>query len=308
MGEFINRIAIYYPGLTAINAANSIKGRALAPGSIVTAQRQGSLFTDSTVTADQATWPAELADTQVLVNDSPAPIRDVKPDELNFLMPMSAPPGGSVEVQVVRKSTGQILGAGQVDMAPASPALFTRNGFGTGQLVANNDDGSANEPSHPISRGKVISIFGTGLGFVSTLLPTVRRLRSRFRRRNRECSWDRDSSKTPTASRMAASCFQVLAPGQIGIWQIDVKVPDFVGPFQPGAGGRATAQHQQFAAAAGDDDRRKPVNPPPSKIRDRCKARQAETPAPPVSDHKNQLTLPGGAGVSACRAAPGIDP
>ena len=33
-----------------------------------------------------------------------------------------------------------------------------------------------------------------------------------------------------------------------------------------------------------------------------CKARQAETPAPPVSDRENQLVLPSGAGVSACRA------
>ncbi|HTL16535.1 MAG TPA: hypothetical protein VL793_04820 [Patescibacteria group bacterium] len=231
VAEFTNRIAIYYPGLTAMNAANVIKGRALAPGAIVTASQQGGTLVDDVVVGDPTNWPLELADTQILVNDSPAPIRDVKPFEINFLMPMSTPSSGSVEVQLVRKSTGQILGAGQVDMAPASPALFTRNGFGTGQLVANNDDGSANEPSHPLGRGKVISLFGTGLGFVPGAPPDGQApgepiaapqaprifMGSRFIEQT-DCKPD------------GCIVFSGLAPGQVGVWQIDVKIPDFVAP------------------------------------------------------------------------------
>ncbi|HTM50182.1 MAG TPA: hypothetical protein VL285_15930 [Bryobacteraceae bacterium] len=230
VAEGINRVAIYYPGLTAINAANGLKGRALAPGTIVTAQRQGSLFTDSTVTADMSNWPTELADTQLLVNDAPAPIRDVKPDELNFLMPMSAPPGGTVEVQVVRKSTGQILGAGPVDMAPASPALFTRNGFGTGQIVANNDDGSANEPSHPISRGKVISLFGTGLGYVPNAPPDGQAPGEPVKAQNPRVFMGSRFIEDADCKPDGCIVYSGLAPGQVGVWQIDVKVPDFVAP------------------------------------------------------------------------------
>jgi uncharacterized protein (TIGR03437 family) len=232
VAEFTNRIAIYYPGLTAVNAANGIKGRPLAPGAIVMASRSGGRFADDVTVADPANWPMELNDIQVLVNDSPAPIRDVKIDELNFLMPMSAPPGGTVEVQVVRKSTGQILGAGPVAMDTASPALFTRNGFGIGQVVANNDDGSPNEPSHPLGRGKVISLFGTGQGFVPGAppdgqapagpIPAPQALRvfmgSRYIEDSTDCK--------------PATCivYSGLAPGQVGVWQIDVKIPDFVAP------------------------------------------------------------------------------
>ena len=42
--EFTNRVAIYYPGLTAANAANPLPGRALAPGAIVAVNRQGAPF------------------------------------------------------------------------------------------------------------------------------------------------------------------------------------------------------------------------------------------------------------------------
>jgi uncharacterized protein (TIGR03437 family) len=231
VAEFTNRIAIYYPGLSAMNAANVIKGRALAPGAITTVLRQGSLFVNDIATADPANWPTELSDVQVLVGDSLAPIRDVKPDEVNIQLPMGTPTSGSVEVQVVRKSTGQILGAGQVDMAPASPALFTRNGFGTGQIVALNDDGTPNEPSNPVARGKVVSLFGTGQGYVPGAPPDGQPAPGMI-----------PTDQTPrvgigTRFLEAADCkpdgcivYSGLAPGQVGVWQIDVKIPDFVAP------------------------------------------------------------------------------
>jgi uncharacterized protein (TIGR03437 family) len=232
VAEFTNRIAVYYPGLTAMNAANLIPRRAVAPGAIVSVSRQGSNFAEDTTVADPTNWPMELADTQILVNDSPAPIRDVKPGEINFLMPMGTPTSGTVEVQVVRKSTGQILAAGQVDMAVASPALFTRNGFGTGQLVANNDDGSPNEPGHPLGRGKVISLFGTGLGFIPNAPPDGQAPGGPIPAPPQGLRVFMGSRFIEDADCKPSGCimFSGLAPGQVGVWQIDVKIPDFVAP------------------------------------------------------------------------------
>src|SRR6266566_2751375 len=226
VAEFTNRVAIYYPGLTAVNAANALQ-KALAPGAITTVNRQGAPFTDNNTDADPANWPMELADVQVMVANSPAPISTVKPDSLTFLMPMSTPTSGSVEVQVVRKSTGQILGAGQVDMAVASPALFTLNDFGVGQLRANNDDGLPNGPTHAIGRGKVISLFGTGQGYVPGAPP--------------DGQAPSDPIQTDLKPRVLIGTqfvdpsfvmYSGLAPGQVGVWQIDVKIPDFVAPAQ----------------------------------------------------------------------------
>jgi hypothetical protein len=86
---------------------------------------------------------------QVLVSDSPVPIYYVLTDKIAFLMPMNAPTSGTVEVQVVKQSTGQVLALRHLEMAPASPALFTLNGQGFGQIAAYNDDGTLNGPNPP---------------------------------------------------------------------------------------------------------------------------------------------------------------
>ena len=72
---------------------------------------------------------------------------------------------------MVKKSTGQILASGPVNMNVAAPGLFTVNNNGTGQVVANNQDGSANTPSNAAARGTVISLFGTGQGPVAGAPP-----------------------------------------------------------------------------------------------------------------------------------------
>ena len=72
---------------------------------------------------------------QVLVNDQPAPLYFVSPLQINFLVPMNAPTTGTAEIQVVRRSTGQILAVSDRPFQPASPALFVQGGALQGQLV-----------------------------------------------------------------------------------------------------------------------------------------------------------------------------
>jgi hypothetical protein len=52
--------------------------------------------------------------------------------------PYDMPTSGSVESEVVRKSTGQVLAASNIVMAPVSPALFVQGGFPQGALAALN--------------------------------------------------------------------------------------------------------------------------------------------------------------------------
>jgi uncharacterized protein (TIGR03437 family) len=225
VADVANRIAIYYPGVTAINAANNIPGRALAPSTVAIAQSQGYHFSSDGGQADSSGWPTVLADTQVLVNNVPAAIQNVMQDQLTFLMPSSAPTGGSVEVQIVHPSTGQTVAVGQVDMAPVSPGLFTLNGMGTGQLMAINDDGTPNLPSSQISRGHVISLFGTGLGIVSSAPPDGQPPSDAVPADTNPDVWIGSAFVDP-----ANIMFSGLAPGMIGVWRIDVKVPDLTAP------------------------------------------------------------------------------
>ena len=225
VADISNRIAIYFPGVTAMNAANNIPGRALAPNTVAIAQSQGYTFTSADTQADPSGWPTVLADTQVLVNNNPAPIQDVNVNQLTFLMPSTAPASGTVEVQVVHPSTGQTVAVGQVDMAPVSPGLFTLNGAGTGQVMAINDDGTPNQPSSQISRGHVISLLGTGLGIVPAAPPDGQPPTDQVPASVNPDVWIGAAFVDP-----ANIMFSGLAPGMIGVWRIDVKVPDLTAP------------------------------------------------------------------------------
>ena len=167
VADAANRIAIHYPGLAAVNAA-SYSDRPLAPGMIATIYPAGNRFGDQTRAnsdlPNPLPLPTELADIQVLVDNVPAPLFLVSPEQINFMVPTTAPSSGTAEFTVMRKSTGQILGNSSLQMNFASPGLFMGNGK---QAAALNQDGTFNTPNNPAGRGSVISLFGTGPGPVA---------------------------------------------------------------------------------------------------------------------------------------------
>lgn len=52
----------------------------------------------------------------------------------------------------------------RVPVLAACPGLYTFNGQGVGQAVADNEDGGPNSAAHPARPGSVITLFGTGEG------------------------------------------------------------------------------------------------------------------------------------------------
>jgi hypothetical protein len=117
------------------------------------------------------------------------------------------------------------VAVGQVDVNSVSPGLFTLNSIGTGQLLAVNDDGSPNQASNPILRGHVISLFGTGLGIVPGAPPDGQPPTDAVGADTNPDVWMGTAFVDP-----ANVMFSGLAPGMIGVWRIDVKVPDSVAP------------------------------------------------------------------------------
>jgi uncharacterized protein (TIGR03437 family) len=150
---------------------------------------------------------------------------------------MSTPTGTSL-IEVVDITTGQTLGSFPVNVATTSPALFYSNVHTQAtyagadpcrgpsgicyQAMANNADGSANSMSNPAPHGTTVSLFGTGQGVVTNApadgdvaggqTPTP------YMPRIFVCSNDISSSVT----------YSGLAPGQIGQWEIDLKIPDTI--------------------------------------------------------------------------------
>lgn len=227
-----NRVSVHYASLAALNAANFVVGRAVSPGTIASLFRQGRLFTNVTASAPVVPLPKVLGDVQVTVNGTQTALYFVSPDQINFLVPMNAPTSGRAEVEITQVSTGAVLAADQIEMSEVSPALFTRNQNGIGAIAALNEDNTVNGPDNPIARGKVLQLFGTGQGVVPNAPP--------------EGSVGPSNPPIETTTKPDIAIggdflgtevvqFSGLAPGLVGVWQINVKVPDTVLPQAQGS-------------------------------------------------------------------------
>ena len=172
VAEAYNRVTFYYPALAAVNAAISLANKALAPNTIASIYPLGILFGTDTADAFSQSQPlplpTALANIQVTVNGTPAPLYYVSPGQINFVMPWNAPTTGAADVQVLNKLTGQLLAASSIPMNSVSPAIFVTTSAGAGAKLAAviNQDGNVNSATHPAKPGEYISIYATGQGVV----------------------------------------------------------------------------------------------------------------------------------------------
>jgi uncharacterized protein (TIGR03437 family) len=225
-----SRILFYVPLIAIENAANYLS-RAIAPGSIISVFpfpansniRFGTSTVNFTSLADPIPLPTVLGDVEVLVNQQPVPLFFVSPGQINLPLPLDLSTSGPADIRVVSKSTGRIYGATEAPVTPVSPGLFTLNATGFGQLAALNEDNTVNGPGNPLTRGHVIQIFGTGQGVVmggpadgmlnTGLAPSVITPQIQI------------STITVPPENIL---YSGLAPGLIGVWQINVIVPTTV--------------------------------------------------------------------------------
>jgi uncharacterized protein (TIGR03437 family) len=210
----------------AVSAANPLGGNNLASRSIATIY--GVNLAPETAVADLAPpLPATLGGTTLtmLNGAQTVPLFFVSPGQINFQVPLITPVGASV--LTITQGTQSI--SIPVQLVNYAPALFTANAQGSGQAsatIANTSTLVAPEGAFPNSRpakaGEFISIYCTGLGDVS----------------NRP-GLGSPSPSNPLASTLtkpvvtigalgANVIFSGLAPGFVGLYQVNVQVPDGV--------------------------------------------------------------------------------
>ncbi|MEZ5400298.1 MAG: hypothetical protein R2729_11565 [Bryobacteraceae bacterium] len=227
VADALNRIAIHYPTLSVVNGANYLPR--VTPGMVATMQSRQFNYSFTEVTRvfnelpNPIPIPTTIEDLQVLVNQTPSPIYFVSPFQINFLVPKDTPSSGNVEVLVQQPSTGRVVASSTIRMDIASPGLFTSNATGTGQVAAINEDGSINGTSNgavAIERGKVITLFGTGPGPVQGAPP--------------DGEPPSGAVSTNGLPRIIIGAqfvdpsdilYSGLAPGLVGVWQMNVRVP-----------------------------------------------------------------------------------
>jgi uncharacterized protein (TIGR03437 family) len=227
VADGINRIVYFAPALGVVNAANYISGRPLAPGAFaaIFPAISTNILASGTGSATSFPLPTTLADTQVLVNNNASALFFVSPGQINLPLSMSLATGGTVDLQVLRQSTGQVYGGAEVPLSSASPGLFTIGGTGSGQVAAINAvDGSINSATNAVVRGQYVSLFGTGQGFVTNAppdgqagtgpVPTAMNPQILL-------------GSAPNAAYVPDTNIQYsgLAPALAGVWQINFQVP-----------------------------------------------------------------------------------
>ena len=224
LAESINRVTIYYPGLTAVNAANYL-GLPLAPGLISAAFTTGNLHQFGAAGESSTAIPLARAlnGVQLLFNSEPAPLFYAGPDQINFQVPWSAPQNGTASLQVIEVASGRILGSSTVAMGQAAPGIFTQAGDGIGAAAAQNEDHSLNTQNNPALQDSVITIYATGLGFVDGA-PADGEAASKATPIQRLPQVIMGTALLPEENILYCG----LAPSLVGVWQLNLKIPKTV--------------------------------------------------------------------------------
>jgi uncharacterized protein (TIGR03437 family) len=168
VGDAANRVTFYFAQAFFRNAAN-FNTQGLAPGMLAALGRLQLPFSIKDGAASSLPWPTTLADLNITINGTLAPIfaSNSGYGAIYFQVPYEAPTSGTANFIVTQASTGAVLGVGGFQMAKANPGFFTVNQQGTGPIIALNlADNTLNTSSNQVARGANITFCLTGAGNV----------------------------------------------------------------------------------------------------------------------------------------------
>jgi uncharacterized protein (TIGR03437 family) len=145
-----------------VNAASFVPGP-IAPGEMITIF--GSNIGPSTPATSQVTAglvSTQLAQTQVLVDGTPAPLIYVSATQITAMVPYAVAGKSSVSLQI--QYQGNPTNKITLPVAATAPGLFTASGSGIGQGAFLNQDGSPNSATNTAAKGSIVVLYGTGEG------------------------------------------------------------------------------------------------------------------------------------------------
>ncbi len=212
-------IPAIFPGGVVSAASFAPDPTPVAPGSLVS--MFGLDLTPATAFAASQPLPRELAGVQVLVGGIAAPLlavaaSDDSSSQIHFQIPVEL--AGVTYADVVVDNNG-LFGAPQgIRIWPALPALFTSTMTGTGTAVALHGDFEPVTPERPTTPGETILLYATGLGET----------------RPSQVSGEPAAGAAPVTGnvtvtiggRSATVHHAGAAPGFVGLYQINVTVPE----------------------------------------------------------------------------------
>ena len=187
-------------------------GGAVAPGGLV------SLFgwnlAPAELRAGHFPLAAEIGGVRLAIDGRPMPILYAGRTQVNALMPSAALGPSTVDLRTPEGTARAVL-----NVAALAPAVFTVTANGVATAAAIHVDGRLVTATAPALRGEWISVFATGLGKVLGSLAdgAAAPLAPLF------------ETATPVRATLGGTLVEssaaVLAPGYVGLYQINVRIP-----------------------------------------------------------------------------------
>ncbi|MFN7920112.1 MAG: hypothetical protein U0Q16_08450 [Bryobacteraceae bacterium] len=192
------------PAGIANSAAPVVPGASVAPGALITLTGSGLAASRVRATADPL---LELGGVRVTFNGEAAPLRAVSPESIEAVVPSSTAPGlAAIQATVDGKASNVI----EVDVASTSPALFS-NTSGVGWAAAYHPDFAPITPARPAEPSEIVILTLAGL------------------------SSDLNDLAALFSGRPGEIEFAGAMPGFVGVYQINVKLPEELPPGESAA-------------------------------------------------------------------------
>ena len=188
----------------------------VAPGSIAAAF--GDLLVASASTDASSPLLTSLSGLSLQFGDATeAPLFFASTGQVNFQVPWEL--AGQTQTTIAAAFNGQIGATQTLNLAPFAPGIFSMSAQGNGQGAILDVSYHLVDSSNPATAGSTVLIFCTGLGAVTNQPPTG------------SPAGDTPFSETaiiPTVTIGGAPAqvtFSGLAPGYVGLYQVNVQVP-----------------------------------------------------------------------------------
>ncbi|MCW5977984.1 MAG: CotH kinase family protein [Bryobacteraceae bacterium] len=205
----------------ALTAGSSVP--ALVPGSLATLY--GASLAEKPAEATSLPLPNTHFGVSVTVNGIPAPLLFVSPTQVNFQVPWTTPQGkATVRLSLYGMPSNTI----ETTVAPAVPGIF---------VAVHAADYGLITMARPVEAGEAIVLFATGLGQVDPM-PLDGEAPGEFP------SVMVDRPELTIGGRPAQVLFAGLAPGMVGVFQINAllpaEIPSGATPLVLSVGGEAS--------------------------------------------------------------------
>ena len=210
--------AAYAPRTISLNGVvGAAAGSPVTAGSLATAY--GTNFTlDTLIGASSLPLPSSLGGVSLLINGNAAPMSAVSPWQINAQVPPETPVGtGTFSAAFADGSSTTPVSATVVALGP-SIYLLPDISFSQGAVFHGNTATPA-DPAHPAIAGEALVMYASGLGQTNPVVPAGL---------GAPANPPAVATITPqvsVGSKTAQLLFSGLAPGFVGLYQVNFVLP-----------------------------------------------------------------------------------